>query len=485
MQESFLWFDLETFGRDPKRSRIAQFAAIRTDSDLRVIGDPVVRYCQPARDLLPSPEATLITGITPQMALAEGLCERDFCAELNGLLSEPGTCAVGYNSLRFDDEFIRHTLFRNFHDPYEREWRHGNSRWDLLDLSRLLYALRPEGMNWPIREAGLPSFKLEHLAAANGITHARAHDALSDVEALIDLARTMRKAQPKLFDYYLGFRRKARTQSLLNIAEHTPVLHVSGRFSAANGCAAIVAPLCIHPDIPNRVIVLDLLPDPSALANMSADDIRDRLYTPLADLPEGESRVALKEVHLNRCPALVELKHVSDSELQRLGLDRQVALGNVQKIRQMSGLIPRVREVFHRPVSDGPAFTTTPRDPDQSLYDGFISDADKQQCLAIRHQRLQTLINMAPEFRDPRLLALWPRYLARNAPDYLSPTQRDAWTAYRRQRLTTDSGLSEYSIQSYFDSITELRRQHVADSEPHRLLDALEAWGRELQREID
>jgi exodeoxyribonuclease-1 len=193
---------------------------------------------------------------------------------------------------------------------------------------------------------------------------------------------------------------------------------------------------------------------------MSADDIRDRLYTPLADLPEGESRVALKEVHLNRCPALVELKHVSDSELQRLGLDRQVALGNVQKIRQMSGLIPRVREVFHRPVSDGPAFTTTPRDPDQSLYDGFISDADKQQCLAIRHQRLQTLINMAPEFRDPRLLALWPRYLARNAPDSLSPTQRDAWTAYRRQRLTTDSGLSEYSIQSYFDSITELRRQH-------------------------
>jgi exodeoxyribonuclease-1 len=198
---------------------------------------------------------------------------------------------------------------------------------------------------------------------------------------------------------------------------------------------------------------------------------------------------ALKEVHLNRCPALggTEAIVTDDSELQRLGTGSPTGAltQRGRSLRQMSGLIPRVREVFHRPVSDGPAFTTTPRDPDQSLYDGFISDADRQQCLAIRHQRLQRLINMTPEFRDPRLLALWPRYLARNAPDSLSPTQRDAWTAYRRQRLTTDSGLSEYSIQSYFDSITELRRQHVADSEPHRLLDALEAWGRELQREID
>ncbi|MCC6505388.1 MAG: exodeoxyribonuclease I [Aquimonas sp.] len=481
MRESFLWFDLETFGRDPRRSRIAQFAAIRTDTQLRPIGDAVVRYCQPARDLLPSPEATLITGITPQFAQREGLCERDFCAEMYDLLSEPGTCAVGYNSLRFDDEFIRHTLFRNFYDPYQREWQHGNSRWDLLDLARLLYALRPQGLTWPRRDDGLPSFKLEHLAAANGITHTRAHDALSDVEALIALAGRMRDAQPRMFDYFLGFRRKARAQSLLNVAEHTPVLHVSGQFSAANGCAAIVAPLCAHPDIANRVIVLDLAADPSLFVEMSAEDIRDRLYTPLADLPAGESRVPLKEIHLNRCPALVELRHLTDEELLRLGLDRQRAITHWQSLRQMSDLIDRVRDVFQRAQQRH----SSARDADQSIYDGFVGDADKQQSATIRRLGEESLASYMPQFQDARLQALWPRYVARNRPDSLSASDHAAWNEYRRQRLLSDCGLSEYTFESYFQSIAQWRLQHANSPPSQGLLDALEDWGRDVLREID
>lgn len=481
MRESFLWFDLETFGRDPRRSRIAQFAAIRTDSALRIIGDPVVRYCQPARDLLPSPEATLITGITPQIALREGVSERNFCADMMKLMCEPGTCAVGYNSLRFDDEFIRHTLFRNYYDPYEREWKNGNSRWDLLDLARLLYALRPQGLNWPQRDDGLPSFKLEHLAAANGITHSRAHDALSDVEALIGLARCMREAQPKMFDYYLGFRRKARAQSILDLAEHTPVLHVSGRFSAVNGCAALVAPICVHPHIANRIIALDLQQDPSDFAELGAEDIRDRLFTPLADLPEHITRVPLKEIHLNRCPAIVELRHVTDGELARLGLDRQRALQHAERIRQSPGLVDTLRAVFRRPPM---AQDAESRDPDQSLYDAFIGEADKATSASIRQLQEDALARFAPPFQDHRLQALWPRYVARNAPDSLSAEDYAAWTDYRRRRLCIDGGLSEYNFESYFGSIAELRRSHASDPQALTWLDALDDWGHDLQREI-
>lgn len=191
---SFYWYDLETFGRSPRQSRIAQFAGLRTDENLDPVGEPLVLFCRPADDLLPSPGATLVTGITPQQALRDGLPEAEFVGRIHDELIQPGTCAVGYNSLRFDDEFVRHALYRNFHDPYEREWRNGNSRWDLLDLMRLAYALRPEGMEWPRREDGAPSFRLEHLTAANGVAHGKAHDALSDVEALVGLARKVRAA---------------------------------------------------------------------------------------------------------------------------------------------------------------------------------------------------------------------------------------------------------------------------------------------------
>jgi exodeoxyribonuclease-1 len=153
---SFYFYDLETFGSDPRRTRIAQFAGQRTDEHLNPVGEPLVLYCKPADDLLPSPEATLITGITPQHALREGVREAELTARVLEEFTASKTCVTGYNSLRFDDEFVRYTFYRNFHDPYEREWRGGNSRWDLLDVMRLAHALRPEGLVWPPRRRRCP-----------------------------------------------------------------------------------------------------------------------------------------------------------------------------------------------------------------------------------------------------------------------------------------------------------------------------------------
>src|SRR6478609_4374360 len=198
MPASFLFYDLETFGADPRTSRIAQFAAIRTDAELRQIEDPISFFVQPADDLLPSPVATLITGITPQQALRDGVNEAEAFARIVEEMARPETCTLGYNSLRFDDEFIRHGLFRNFHDAYEREWRGGNSRWDLLDVMRMAYALRPEGIAWPLRDDGGASFRLEHLATANDVREGEAHEALSDVLALVALTRKLKQTQPKL-----------------------------------------------------------------------------------------------------------------------------------------------------------------------------------------------------------------------------------------------------------------------------------------------
>lgn len=246
---SFLWHDYETWGADPSRDRPCQFAAIRTDADLNPVGAPLLLYCRPATDLLPHPEACLLTGITPQLAERKGLIEAEFAARINSALSLAGTCGVGYNSMRFDDEVTRNLLNRNLLDPYAREWRNGNSRWDLIDVLRLAHALRPEGLVWPTHEDGTTSFKLEALTAANGIDHGQAHDALGDVRATIGLARALRRAQPRLFDYALTLRDKRRVRALLE--RRTPLLHVSARYPAAQGCIAPILPLAAHPTNPN------------------------------------------------------------------------------------------------------------------------------------------------------------------------------------------------------------------------------------------
>jgi exodeoxyribonuclease-1 len=477
MSASFVWYDLETWGTDPRTSRIAQFAAQRTDLELNPVGAPVNLLCRAADDLLPSPQASLVTGLAPQDTERDGLIEADFFTRVCEELSQPGTCAVGYNSIRFDDEFLRFGLYRNFYDPYEREWRDGNSRWDLLDFLRLAHALRPEGLEWPKREDGAASFRLEHLAEANGTREGAAHEALSDVNALIGLARKLRAAQPRLWDYALSLRDKRHVAGLVDVAAGPPLLHVSGRYPALRLCSALVLPIAVHPQIQTRVIVIDLDCDPALLADLDAAAIAERLYTPAADLPEGERRVALKEVHTNKCPVLVPMAHLREADFERLGIDRAAAERRAARLRATAGLAEKVRRVFASEAHREPS------DADAALYDGFINDADRRQFARIRSSAPAALRGIAANLRDPRCPELLLRYRARNWPESLDAGEREAWNEYRRRRLGRDSGLSEYDFESYRASIASLRAQHEAGP-AQALLDALEDWGRQLEADL-
>ncbi|HBS5052237.1 TPA: exodeoxyribonuclease I, partial [Klebsiella pneumoniae] len=302
-QPGFLFHDYETFGTSPSLDRPAQFAAIRTDAELNVLGEPEVFYCKPADDYLPQPQAVMITGITPQEALAKGDNEAAFARRIHDLFTVPQTCIVGYNNVRFDDEVTRNIFYRNFYDPYAWSWQHDNSRWDLLDVMRACYALRPEGIAWPENDEGLPSFRLEHLTVANGIEHQNAHDAMADVYATIAMAKLVKTRQPRLFDYLYSHRNKRKLATLIDVPQMKPLVHVSGMFGAARGNTSLVAPLAWHPENRNAVIMVDLAGDMAPLLELDADALRERLYTPRAEL--GDLPAApIKLVHLNKCPVL-------------------------------------------------------------------------------------------------------------------------------------------------------------------------------------
>jgi exodeoxyribonuclease-1 len=473
MSASFLFYDLETVGADPRRSRIAQFAAIRTDEALNEIEEPISFFVRPADDLLPAPVATLITGITPQDAVRQGVNEAAAFAHIFDEMARPETCSVGYNSLRFDDEFVRCGFYRNFHDPYEREWRGGNSRWDLLDALRLMHALRPDGIAWRQREdGGGTSFRLEHLAEDNGLREGSAHEALSDVRALIGIARRFRETQPRLWDYALKLRDKRYAGSLIDPVEMAPVLHVSQRFPASRMNAAPVLPLARHPRIDGRVIVFDLASDPQPLLDLDAGTIAARMYLRRDQLGEGEERIALKEVHLNKCPALVAWDHLRDADFQRLGIDRGLAESRAAQLRAAGpALAEKLRSVHAAEREREPA------DVDAALYDGFIGDGDKRLFAEVRSTPPEALGLAKFAFRDPRLPELLFRYRARNWPVSLTADERLRWNAYRRERLNGDAGWSEYTLSAYAAEIERLRGEHAGDAGKLALLDRLQEWG--------
>lgn len=472
--QTFFWHDYETSGADPRRDRPVQFAGIRTSMELEVIGEPVMFYGKPSREMPPHPDACLITGITPQQADREGVNEAEFAARVQEQLATPGTCGVGYNSLRFDDEFTRQMLYRNFYEPYGREWENGNSRWDLIDLVRMCQALRPEGIAWPAREDGSPSFKLEHLASANGLNQERAHDALSDVYALIDLARLLRVRQPRLWDWYYALRRKQKVFELLDVVNMTPLVHVSSRYPASRHCLALIVPLAAHPGRSGEVIVYDLATDPAEWLALDEDEIADRIFTARADLPEGIGRIPLRTVRVNRAPALAPLSVLQGVDLDRLQLDVERCTAHRDTLRAVDGLTEKLRRVFQR-AAEFPAA----EDPELALYGGFLPDADKRLLGQVRSTPPQELGARAFPFRDSRYPELLFRYRARNWPETLDADEQVRWEAFRRARLTRHTALTGLTLDDYFARLSELRHDPPAQDKL-ALLDQLQAWGEEL-----
>jgi exodeoxyribonuclease-1 len=456
-----------------------QFAGIRTTLELEIIGEPVMFYGKPPREMPPHPDACLVTGISPQHAAREGVAEAEFAARVHEQLAAPGTCAVGYNSLRFDDEFTRHMLYRNFYDPYAREWEQGNSRWDLIDLARMCHALRPQGINWPQREDGTPSFRLEHLAQANQLDQEHAHDALSDVHALLGLARLIRLRQPRVWDWYYALRRKQMVYDLLDLVQQTPVVHVSSRYPASRGCLSVIAPLARHPARPGEIIVYDLATDPREWLEFDAEAIADRIFTSRADLPEGVSRIPLRTVRANRAPALAPLSALQGVDMARLQLDLPACLRHAELLRAASGVVDTVCQVFARAATPLQA-----EDPELALYGGFLGDRDRVLLATVRATPPQQLHALANAFQDPRCSQLLLRYRARNWPETLDADEQAEWQAFRHARLTRHTPSTSLTLEDYFARIRELRGDPSGQRQLP-LLDQLEAWGEQVAADLE
>ena len=467
---TFFWHDYETFGINPAKDRPAQFAGIRTDDQLNPIEDPIVLYCKPAIDVLPSPDACLITGITPQMARSKGKIEAEFISLINQELSQPSTCGAGYNSIRFDDEVTRYTLYRNFFDPYAREWQNDCSRWDIIDLVRMTYALRPEGINWPQFDNGHPSFRLEDLTGANGISHTTAHDALSDVRATIELAKLLKNAQPRLFNWLFELRSKHKVAEQIDVRAGKPIIHTTRMYPSVNGCTSLVFPLAYETRNKSSVLVYDLRFDPEEFLELSPDEMVSRLFTANDELPKGASRLPVKSLKINHCPAVAPLRSLNPDAARRINLDLDSCAMNREKIVSSPDFANRVERAFssRKFPSDN--------DVDTALYSGFFNDSDKRLIHQVRSASPERLANATFSFNDLRLPELLFRYRARNWPEFLTDEESARWSRHCVERYhAADEGM-----EPYFERISVLRAEYSGDNQKTAILDKLEQWADSL-----
>ncbi|NIH16861.1 MAG: exodeoxyribonuclease I, partial [Buchnera aphidicola (Periphyllus lyropictus)] len=240
---SFLFYDYETFGKNPVLDKPAQFACVRTDINLKIISKPFVFYCYPSIDYFPDPEAVLITSITPQYTRIHGMNESNFSKKIYDIFIQSNTCILGFNNILFDDEITRNLFYRNFFDSYEWSWKKNNTRWDVINVIRAFYALRPEGIVWPKNKNNCVSFKLFDLVKKNKINYYSSHDALSDVYSTINLLKLVRNNNEKFFNFLFLIRKKKKLLLLINKRKMKPLIYISHYYGSKNKNIGRIFPL--------------------------------------------------------------------------------------------------------------------------------------------------------------------------------------------------------------------------------------------------
>lgn len=437
MHETLFFYDLETSGLSPRTDRVMQFAGIRTDLDFNPIGDPINLLVQLPDDTLPSPDAVMVTGITPQMTRADGITEREFARFFSEEVATPGTTIIGYNSVRFDDEFIRNLLWRNFYEPYTWQWQDGRSRWDLLDVVRITRALRPDGINWPTTPEGKPTNRLELITKENHITHEHAHDALSDVEALIAVTKLIKEKQPQLFNFLYKLRSKRAVQDLINLDNPQPFVYCSGRYSSEFSHTTVAVPIA-----------------KDELGNLLVYDLRHNLDDLLAVETTAQNFFPIvKKLQYNHCPAVAPLGVLEKSDgWTKIGLTKEQVKKNLATLQSHPEFIRRMTELPRPEYSEA-------EDVESKLYDGFIGQQDQTLCATVRNNDADRLADYHPPFHDDRLPELLLHYKAKNFPESLAANEQDKWEQYRRARL-------ERQAPAFLSALGRIQG-HLAEDHPY------------------
>ena len=469
MANQFYFYDLETTGFRASTDRIVQFAGQRVDLDFKPIAEPDNFLIKLSPDILPHPKALLVSGISPQQTLSEGLSEAEFLRYFHETIATPETIFVGFNNIGFDDDFIRYLNYRNFYDPYTWQWQTGKSKWDIYQVAVMTRALRPDGINWPVAEDGSAVNKLEELAKSNKLNHSKAHDALSDVQATIDLAALLKSKQPKLFNYLFENRSKSAVNKL--ISGNKPFVYSAGPFSSEFSKTSVVANLGPALNQSDQFIYFDLRINPQEYIDLDVAKLKE-LY--LDRYNKDKPKLPFGLIKTNKCPAVAPISVLSQEDQQRLSLDLGELNKNLHILNQAGDFADKLTEALSQAEEQSQASYASPKSVDERLYDGFFNEADQIKMATVRAASPEQLADLHLDFADSRLSELLPLYKARNYPESLSQDENTWWQNYLKEKLI---GAGDKSAASqFFAELHEAAQEYQNDADKSFLLTEIQLY---------
>lgn len=452
----FIWHDYETSGINKALDRPVQFAAIKTDNYLKPTGEQWDFYCKLTNDIIPKASAMVLTRINPFYLEKEGLEEYEFAKKIFDIMIEPNTCSLGYNTIKFDDEVTRNLFYRNFFEIYDRENKNGNSRWDLIDLTRAFYAISPDGLKWPKKDDGTPDFKLENLAKENDLIQEQAHNALSDVRATLNLAQILRKNNKDLFDYIYLMKSKENIIQLMddNLKQYKLLGWVSSFVKANQGCLTFIQPFLKVKNFGEQYWCVDFTSSEEAFNELIQNPKKCLLNKFKKQDDEISLGGALCQIRPNKSPIIIHPSKLKKVDWGRLGIsgdEIKQRYAKIQSFLKNEEWLKEINEAIYELPKIEPYI-----DVEQKIYQGnFLSYDDKRRCSLIRGKK-EPIDKMWPKFSDERMSELLFRYKNRHSIETTEKEKAD-WKEWVKKKLigTFDNSTEKYSHGSIGEFLTD------------------------------
>lgn len=440
----FVFYDLETTGISPAFDQPLQFAAIRTDDSFVEI-ERVNLRCRIAPHIIPSPQALIVTGVTPAQLVDPELPSLfEFTQTIVELTERwaPATW-VGFNSIRFDEEVLRQAFFQNLQPNIYATQFNGNNRLDILTAVFAVWCRNPGLMHWPTDDAGRTTFKLERLAPANGFNAHNAHDALGDVEATIHIARIIANGDPALWSAILHNRDK---QNVMATLETFRPVELVLRFGGGPPRAYVGCFCGTAAGNPTNAAFFDLeAGDPEIL--IQADDAA------LFQAVDGTPQI-IRSIAANKVPSLFPIANPNPDHLSKAAL-----------IAANPAFRARVGEAMAARYVEDPAAPPPP--VEKQIYSGFYAKADRDLLAEFQRADWSRRSDIVGLLTDVRLRQLGRRLIAFHAPEFMSVDEAEQFEAFLRERWNAPDapGTEWTTIASATRAIAELRAKPGADQD--------------------
>lgn len=468
--DQYIAFDTETTGLD-HTGQIIQIGIIRLDKGLKEIERNEL-YCMINPLNIPAVGAFKTHQIPLSKIIDEGMFEPEFARSVNDIfLKRPNTCVLGYNSIKFDDNRTRELFYRNMVDPYQREYMNGNSRYDVLKLTRALKVFKPDAIEWPYREDGEPSMKLEDIAPLNNIIQENAHDAISDVEATIGLMELIKEKEPEFFDYTMKLRNKAFVSS---VTYNKPFLMVGDGPSRDNLYTGVLLPVSSHPQNKNSTICIDVSNIEQGkvkevvdkILSIPTDELDDYIYT-----RDKEKKLPIMEVRGNQLPFVFTPALLKDEGVQkRTNINYESAMDNVRELSNNPDFASLTRHLFKAYNKEMPF----PDDVYGHIYKGFVSNQDKKTLSRLSTDDYSEWENIGKRIGDERIPELIERAIGNIDIELLSNEGRESFESTMKTRYNDLSGKYGETLPKFWYEASEVKNSKEETKEVKFIIKELE-----------